>query len=247
MHRFTFALTNHVAQYLATYPHAAELLGPLAAHPELTLAAVCDRHGRIPGQVHFALAMGCRLEPQNAHGTDWSQYGIGELIDHVLATHHPFLTAELGRFELLVAHTPASPVLRQRIAHWAAELFAHIEHEEVELFPLCRRFETSRRAAERPVDGDPESELHGMYRGHEDSESELVTICNGISDLTADTLLLANIRKTLEDLITDLHVHVDLEDGVLLPAVLFAQELEDTRRFRKSRALRALTPKSQAQ
>ena len=161
--------------------------------------------------------------------------GISEVIARITATHHPYLFAELGRLAVLIDGTGDRELLA-RLEDWASDLRSHMEHEERELFPLCR-------ALDEDHDADPDRALHGMYRGHEDAEAELTLICERIAALGGESELLTALRAGLADLIEDLHQHIELEDGVLLPAVIFERDLRATRSFRKTRGLKALEPR----
>lgn len=230
MRKFTFSPDDPVGRYLEVYPQAGSVIGSRMAEVD----AAPD------GATYLRLAIECRLEPVPGSAHDRSQYGIGELIDHIEATHHPFLYAELGRFQVLIDHL-AGGELSLRVQRWSDGLREHMDHEEKELFPLCRILESNR---DERADQDPEKQLHGMYRGHEDAEADLVFICESLGEIGGDEAALASARRALADVITDLHQHIELEDSVLLPAVLFQNDLRKTRTFRKSRLLRALEPKN---
>jgi len=229
MRKFTFSPDDPLGRYLEVYPQA------MAA----TASRVVEADAPPDAATHLHLAIACRLDPIPGMAQDRSQFGIGELIDHIEATHHPFLFAELGRFQVLIDHL-AGEELGRRVRRWADDLRGHMDHEEEELFPLCRELESSR---DEQAAADPEKQLHGMYLGHEDAEADLVVICEALSGLDGESAALASARRTLADMITDLHQHIELEDSILLPAVLFQNDLRKTRTFRKSRLLRALEPK----
>ncbi len=233
MSRFSFSLTDSGTALMAVYPEAARLWVQAGLAEELPLATV-------PPPILLRWAESLRLDPHHRTGEDWTQAGIGELIDHIINHHHCYLFAELGRLAILLDHL-APDRLVQRFARWRAELCAHMEHEENELFPLCRQLEHPNR---REGLANPDVQLHGMYQGHADAEDDLVAICEDLSDLSGPSILVAAVQQAMADLISNLHVHVDLEDSVLLPAVIFQREVQQTRRFRSTRALAALEPKA---
>ena len=230
MRKFSFSPDDPLGRYLEVYPQAAAVTG----------SRMREVDAPPDGATHLQLAIACRLEPVPGSAQDRSQYGIGELIDHIEATHHPFLYAELGRFQVLIDHLVGGE-LTLRVQRWADGLREHMDHEEQLLFPLCRNLET---IGDERSDQDPENQLHGMYRGHEDAEADLVVICEALGEIVNEGAALESARRTLADVITDLHQHIELEDSVLLPAVLFENDLRKTRSFRKSRLLRALEPKT---
>ena len=233
MSHFSFTPVDSGAALVAVYPEAAALLAQAGVVDDVILAA-------LPPGTLLSWAAELRLDPAPKPGEDWTQAGISELIDHIISHHHRYLFAELGRLAILLDHL-APEQLIQRFARWRAELCAHMEHEENELFPLCRELE---RPSRRDGLANPESQLHGMYQGHAAAEDDLVAICEDVSDLTGESHVIAAVQQAMADLISNLHVHVELEDSVLLPAVLFQREVQQTRRFRKTRALAALEPKA---
>jgi iron-sulfur cluster repair protein YtfE (RIC family) len=233
MSRFSFSPADSGTALVAVYPGATALLAQAGVTEDMTIAAVP------PGTV-LRWAISLRLDPAPQAGEDWTQAGINELIDHIIGHHHRYLFAELGRLAILLDHL-APDHLIQRFARWRAELCAHMAHEEDELFPLCRELEHPSR---REGLANPEAQLHGMYQGHADAEDDLVAICEAVSELTGESALVATIQQTMADLISNLHAHVELEDSVLLPAVIFQREVQQTRRFRKTRALAALEPRA---
>jgi regulator of cell morphogenesis and NO signaling len=233
--RFVFSAVNTVDQFIGRYPESSRLLDGLPGHASLVdalIGSTADRH------TLFELASHCRLEPRLPDGTDWSQSSIDELIDHLLRTHHPYLFAELGRLEVLLQHQPIPTAVMNDFLHWSDDLRQHMVQEEQTLFPLCRALEAGILDHD-----DAERELHGMYRGHSDAESLVVEMCDHIGALDDRDPVNAEIQRTLRDIVADLHQHIEIEDGMLLPAALFAHELHSTRRFRKSQALKALQPK----
>ena len=227
MRRFTFALADPIGDYRRFYPAAHQLLG--------------DRDDAVPLKepwLRQQLALKCR--PSRTTSTeDVSLLGISEVIARITATHHPYLFAELGRLAVLVEGIGDRDLLAS-LDDWASDLRSHMEHEERELFPRCR-------ALDEDHDADPDQALHGMYRGHEDAEAELSLIRERVAALSGESEMLTALRTGLADLIADLHLHIELEDGVLLPAVIFERDLRATRSFRKSRGLKALEPKGLAQ
>ena len=227
MRRFTFSLADPIGAYRRIYPAAHQLLG--------------ERDDASPLHepwLRLQLALTCR-PARTTSAEDGSLLGISELIARITTTHHPFLFAELGRLAVLVESIGDRELLA-RLDDWASDLRSHMEHEERELFPRCR-------ALDEDHDADPDQALHGMYRGHEDAEAELTLICERIAALGGESALLTALRAGLAELIEDLHQHIELEDGVLLPAVIFERDLRATRSFRKSRVLKALEPKGLAQ
>ncbi|MBI2498489.1 MAG: hemerythrin domain-containing protein, partial [Opitutae bacterium] len=84
---------------------------------------------------------------------DAAAMGLGELADHIEATHHAYLKAELPRLVELADRVAAKHAWRDaRLPEMAAavntltlEMLTHMQKEEVVLFPLVRRIEAGAR------------------------------------------------------------------------------------------------------
>lgn len=111
------------------------------------LSEACAGAGLDPGEVLVELER--REAEGNGDETRLTGMGLGELVDHIVETHHAYLREELPRLSFLVekvanAHGNAHPELlelRGVFEKLRVELEEHTEKEERVLFPACRELE----------------------------------------------------------------------------------------------------------
>ncbi len=92
-----------LADLVTAHPDAARVLErfglDFCCGGAATLAAACDERGIDPAEVEAALN-----EVGEPNPADWSTMGVGELVDHLEATHHAFLRVELDHLVPTVQH-----------------------------------------------------------------------------------------------------------------------------------------------
>jgi regulator of cell morphogenesis and NO signaling len=170
---------------------------------------------------------------QEAAAVDWSEAPLGDLIDHIVQTHHVYLRRELPRLEDLTAkvaaaHRAAHPELRELRQVFAAlrnELVPHMFKEEHVLFPWIAKLEQEQQ---RPhgVCGSVNNPIVMMEHEHQRAGEALDRIRWLTDDYNAPpdacpayVALLAG----LAELEADLHLHIHKENNILFPR---AAELE---------------------
>ena len=193
-------------------------LGDACAERGLDVAAVVDD-----------LSAGAALAPPEA----WASMGPAELVDHIEATHHVFLHAELPRIEALVekvesVHGERHPELafvRATFDELALELEPHLAREEQILFPMVRELAAAADDGPSPVFGcgSLANPIRVMLVDH-DRAGELLAQLRGLTlgyvapqDGCASYRVLYAALAALE---ADTHLHVHKENNVLFPAVL---------------------------
>jgi regulator of cell morphogenesis and NO signaling len=157
--------------------------------------------------------------------TDWNLAPFGQLIDHIINTHHAFLVKNLPRLSELTAkilrvHGAGYQELSKvyRLFHsLKMELEQHLIKEEEVVFPLIKEFEKAPsletlNAAERVIE-----ELEAEHEGAGDILKELrkVTSDYAIPADTCNTYVLT--YNLLEELEGDLFKHIHLENNILFP------------------------------
>ncbi len=189
----------------------------------------CSRRGVAPSVVLDRLA---GLKPSAP--IDWAGMGPVELADHIEATHHAFLHAELPRLDALAAkvagaHGARHPELvdvRAIYQTLRADLEPHLLKEERVLFPMIRelaagaapafscgsiRNPISRMMAEHDTAGDLLATLRSVTGGYvppADGCASYRTLYAGLAELEADT-----------------HLHIHKENNVLFPTVVALEQL----------------------
>lgn len=160
----------------------------------------------------------------------WADLGDAALIAHIIATHHQYLWDELPRMQTLVekvarVHGPNHAELsqvRDVFTKLREAMEPHLREEETELFP-----EISKRdgAADQPISEELRTGLKSNMAEHDDAGELLAELRR----LTADYVVPPDacgsymaMLSGLDELESDLHMHVHKENNVLYPRVLAA-------------------------
>ncbi len=163
-------------------------------------------------------------------GPDWASMDPVELVDHLEATHHAYLHAELPRLDALAdkvtgVHGERHPELHEVQATVRAlrtDLEPHLTKEERVLFPMIRELATASTpptfhcgSLENPisvmvVEHDRVGELLSTLRAQTDGYR---TPADGCASYRA-------LYDGLAELETDTHLHVHKENNLLFPAVV---------------------------
>ncbi len=192
-----------------------------------SLAVACAEAGVDPDIVVGELNA---MAPQQV--PDWASMDPAELVDHLEATHHVYLHAELPRLDALAekvasVHGANHPELMDVLAdvrELRDDLEPHLMEEEHVLFPRIReqvRADSTGAPApalDAPIsvmmtEHDRAGELLAQLRAH---TSGYEVPADGCASYQA-------LYEGLEQLEADTHQHVHKENNVLFPAVLRAR------------------------
>lgn len=174
-----------------------------------------------------------------ATGRDWYAAPLGDLVTHIVQTHHAYLKTALPRLRSLVptvlkAHEAEhGEVLRQvqdLFNALDAELSDHLMKEEQMLFPYIVALDAHAREG-TPIPqacfGSARNPISQMEHEHESAGHALARL----REVTCDYALPADACPTfsamyeqLQHVEADLHQHIHLENNILFPRVI---ELED--------------------
>jgi len=157
---------------------------------------------------------------------DWSQEPLGTLISHILTTYHEPLREELPRLGTMAAKVaqvhggkaPAFERVRVLVAELATDLLAHMQKEEVVLFPAIDANEASVPPT-FPIAGP----IAAMEHEHDDAGALLAELRALTEDYEPPPWSCATVRALyhgLAELESAMHVHVHLENNVLFPRAL---------------------------
>lgn len=165
---------------------------------------------------------------------DWTQAPLGNLIEHIVATHHAYVKSELPRLAVLAqkvvnrhgdtqAHLPA---MQKVLAELDEELIHHLGKEEHVLFPYISKMEAAQTG------------------GGAQPEVCFGTVANPIAMMTSEHdaagAMMAELRRLSLDFTTpvgacptylayyaglkefehDLHQHIHLENNILFPRAI---------------------------
>jgi regulator of cell morphogenesis and NO signaling len=184
------------------------------------LAEVCSEKGLSSEAVRSELD--AAMSANNADSRDWSAAPAGDLIDHILSTHHEYLRRELPTLSARVekvhrvytAKNLAEGVagLPDVFEALRAELESHIVKEEMILFPMIR--------AGIPQAANP---IRVMEFEHESAGQALARMREITRDYAVPEYACVTYRAMLaglKELEQDLHLHIHLENNILFPRAL---------------------------
>lgn len=161
---------------------------------------------------------------------------LHEVVEHVLTTHHVYLRQVLPRLDalfekVLAAHgdrhgeTVLEP-LRRVFRGLRDEISAHLQKEEMVLFPLIRSLEEYRSGGRETWEnhcGSMEHPIRQMTLEHDNAGNALAEMrrISGSYRLPADACpTFAALYEGLQNLEEDLHQHIHLENNILFPRAI---------------------------
>jgi regulator of cell morphogenesis and NO signaling len=159
--------------------------------------------------------------------TDWTRAPLGELIDHIVATHHAYLQQQLPRLAAMAnkvvdVHGERHPELNEVRAVFeelAAELESHLGKEEQILFPMIKELEASATAPCFHC-GSVNNPIRVMEHEHDRAGDALARIRELTRDYSPPSDACNTYRTLLTELAaleTDLHQHIHKENNILFP------------------------------
>lgn len=172
--------------------------------------------------------------PQDATAPLPADLSATALIDHIVATHHAFVKAELPRLPVLAARAAAAHAARhpefaridRLVSELRAELEPHLQKEEVVLFPYVTALDAFvNRGGELPAScfrsvRDP---IRAMEYEHDvagELLADLRSVARGYVPPEAACATTRSLFAGLEAFERDLHRHVHLENNALFPRAL---------------------------
>lgn len=167
--------------------------------------------------------------------TNWNEAPLTDLANHIVETHHAFLTTELPRISGLTekvfnAHGDKRPELakvKETFKLMREELESHMAKEENILFPAIKTLEANGGPQSFPF-GSVANPIGMMEHEHDDAGNALRRLRELTEDYTPPTDACPTYRvmlESLENLEQDLHLHIHKENNILFPR---AKELEQS-------------------
>lgn len=191
-----------------------------------TLADACREQGLDPGAVVGELA---GLAPEEQPG-EWTGLDPVGLVEHIEATHHRFLKAELPRLSALAdkvreVHGASHPELvevAKVFRRLRAEMEPHLMKEEQVLFPMIRQLAEARF---RPAFhcGSITNPVSVMLAEHDQAGNlldRLVSLTGRFETPADGCASYKACYDGLAELDADTRLHVHKENNVLFPAVV---------------------------
>jgi regulator of cell morphogenesis and NO signaling len=166
---------------------------------------------------------------------DWQTAPLGELVKHIVGTHHEYLKLELPALghrmdKVLSVHGARDPETLPRMAEvfaaLRAEMEMHLHKEEVVLFPFIEQYGRA-EAQSQPMPPVPFGSIANpigmMEREHVSAGDALGEIRVLTHDFELPPYACSTVRalyEGLQALESDLHVHIHLENNILFPRAI---------------------------
>jgi len=170
---------------------------------------------------------------------DWPKSSLGELIDHIITTHHAYVKSELPRLAILAEKVVRRhgdmqaqlPLIQSKLALLDEELSHHLAKEEVILFPYVVKLERARKsggAMPHECFGTVETPIAMMTAEHDAAGALLVEIRQLSHSFTTPVGACPTYHAFydgLREFEQDLHQHIHLENNILFPRALQMEAL----------------------
>jgi regulator of cell morphogenesis and NO signaling len=192
------------------------------------LGEACSRRGLSVATVLDKLAEATR-EPTDKN---WQTARLTELTEYIVSRHHAFTREQLRLLGELAAKVerrhgerhPEILELNKAIAALTAEITHHFYCEENILFPYIRESEAGGLLTE-PVFNSVEQPVTRMMMEHDQTGDELRRLrelTNNYQPPQDACTTFRALYRALEELESDLHQHIHLENNILFPRALAA-------------------------
>ena len=170
----------------------------------------------------------------------FSNWPLDQLIDHIVEEHHGYVKRAIGDLEQYLGkvvkvhgqHNPELHAILENFNLIRMELLAHMQKEEMVLFPYIKKMVASRKdgvSLPPPMFGAVQNPIQLMEEEHEEAGGLMKKINSLSSNYTppehaCNTYMVS--FKLLEEFENDLHMHIHLENNILFPkAIVMEKEL----------------------
>lgn len=197
------------------------------------LADVCRDKGLDATRIEAELTTAGQFPDTNE--VDWNQASLNDLANHIVATHHNYLRRELPAIAVRLEkvyrvynqrYGPTLTGLPEVYAALAAELDSHMKKEEMVLFPSVVATERA-IASGQPLPpscfGTVANPIRMMEAEHDNAGQALQQIRRITHNFEIPGHACVTFRalmRGLEELESDLHLHIHLENNILFPRAL---------------------------
>ena len=176
-----------------------------------------------------------QARPEDA---DWRSARLAELIEHIRQKHHGYVRQAIPRVSALLekvktkhgTNHPEIATLEGHFQQLGQEMIAHMQKEEMILFPYIERLEQSKQIGaplERPFFQTVRNPIQMMMNEHDAAGNLAKQIREASSNYAPPADACASYQRLygeLRQFEADLHTHVHLENNILFPR---AVELEN--------------------
>lgn len=169
------------------------------------------------------------IDNQEKTSEKFDLMSLSELVDFIVDNHHVYTKNTLREMEPMVAKVamvhgewrPELHEIKDLFTELINELVPHMQKEEIILFPAIKAIEQGNRS---PFDTDTIQHPISMMESEHDVAGDIMKQIRQLSDnYTLPRGACATytvVYKVLEELESDLHQHIHLENNLLFPKVL---------------------------
>ena len=232
---------NTIAELAVAMPRAIGTLDKLGidyrCNGARSIAEACNHAGITAEEL---LAMIPAVETSTE--VDWTAEPMSALIKFIVHTHHEYTRTTLATLQHLATkvrerHGPNHRELSEveRLVHQlAADLLPHLLKEEQVLFPYIAHVEEAAMLAKEPpmpFFGTARNPIRAMMMEHEAAGEILVQIRALTASYTLPPEACTSFHAlyaNLQEIETDLHRHIHLENNILFPHAIETEEATRT-------------------
>lgn len=197
-----------------------------------SLAEACSTHNIAIARVLDELQQLQREQGANVAESNWNHAPLKDLTEYIVKKHHAFTREQLNLIDGLMAKVEqrhgAEHVevfkLGKLIAVFGSELRHHAECEETNLFPYIAALGTNeKKDLPAPAKGSVRMPINHMMMDHDQTGEELKSLRSMTDHYTPPAEACPTWRalyRAIEELDTDLHQHIHLENNILFPRAI---------------------------
>jgi regulator of cell morphogenesis and NO signaling len=170
---------------------------------------------------------------------NWLDAPLNDLTEHIRSKHHHYVREAIDRIQPLAskvkgkheANHPELAEIHQLFKQVSREMLAHMQKEEMILFPYIEGIERAAKGLERierPFFETVRNPVHAMMEEHDAAAAlarQIREKSAGYAPPQDACMSYQALYRELQEFETDLHQHVHLENNILFPR---AVELEPT-------------------
>ncbi len=202
---------------------------------KMPLAQAAQRAGLPTDQVLTNLNEALHAPKGGVAVRDWTAASATELADHIERTHHVFLKQQLPRLAALLdktiqahgqRHGQMLTQLKHTFVSLKTDIEMHLAKEEQILFPLIRQMDAYQQGR-GPVPavhcGTVANPIGQMEFEHDQAGqflAQIRTITSGFQPPEDACETFRALYDGLQDIETDLHEHIHLENNILFPEAI---------------------------
>lgn len=237
----TITSETPVRDIAVQFPTAIPVLERLGVdyccHGQHTLAEACSKKNITLEPVLTELKQ-FQQKDEKSGDAQWATAPLKQLTEYIVSKHHAFTREQLKLIDDLMTkvehrHGPEHPEVYQlgkAIAVFASELKHHAECEETNLFPYIAALGTGKLPdLPAPAQGSVEMPIRHMMGDHDQTGEELAALRKQTDNYTPPPEACPTWRalyRAIEDLESDLHRHIHLENNILFPRSIKAAQAE---------------------